>query len=166
MPTNTIAQLMLPELKSEAAMTRSLLAKVPQGQMDFSPGHGLHTIGWNASHLADIVGWVPGTLDEPGMDLADFDPAEAAAAVKAATPQSVLNSFDENLAKAVAALESADDAQMAEPWSMKMNGQTLWTMPKADVLRKWVFSHTAHHRGVLSTLLRLAGVEHTSVYEE
>ncbi|MGL4553307.1 MAG: DinB family protein [Gemmataceae bacterium] len=38
-------------------------------------------------------------------------------------------------------------------------------MKKGDCLRKWVFSHTAHHRGILSAYLRLAGVPHTSIYE-
>ena len=166
MPSNTIAQRMIPELRREAQMTRSLLAKIPPDRLDFTPGHGLHTVAWNASHLAEIAGWTPGVLGEPGMDLGDYDSAQAAEAVKSATVPGVLEKFDDNLAQSLASLESATDEQMAEPWSMKMNGQTLWTMPKGDVLRKWVFTHTAHHRGVLSTLLRLAGVEHGSIYEE
>ena len=166
MPSNTIAALMIPELKNEAEMTRKLLAKIPPDQLGFTPGHGLHTVGWNASHLAEIVGWVPGMVDVPGMDLGEYDAEAAAAAVREATVPGLLETFDANLAKSVAALESADDATMAGPWSMSMNGQVFWTMPKGDVIRKWVFTHTAHHRGVLSTLLRLAGVEHGSIYEE
>ena len=166
MPSNTIAQRMIPELQSEAEMTRKLIARIPASRLDFTPGHGLHTVGWNASHLAEIVGWVPGMVDVPGMDLGEYDAEAAATAVREATVPGLLETFDANLAKSVAALESADDATMAEPWSMSMNGQVFWTMPKGDVIRKWVFTHTAHHRGVLSALLRLAGVEHGSIYED
>lgn len=159
----TIAQLMIPELKAEAAMTRKLLARVPNDKLSFTPGHGVRTIAWNAAHLAEIVGWVEGTLNGDGLDLAEFegykptDPTDLAP---------VLKTFDENLAKSVKALEGVTDAKMAEPWTMR-HGQTVYfTIEKNECLRKWVFTHTAHHRGILSTLLRLAGVEHGSIYEE
>lgn len=159
----TIAQLMLPELKAEAAMTRKLIAKVPNDKLAFTPGHGLHTIAWNVAHLAEIVGWVPWTLDGDGLDLAQFegqkpvDPTDIAA---------VLKTFDENLAKSLTSLEGATDAKMAEPWTMRNGDVVYFTIEKGECLRKWVFTHTAHHRGILSTLLRLADVEHGSIYEE
>ena len=166
MPSNTVAQLMIPELQREAEMTRKLLAKIPPDKLDFTPGHGLHTVGWNASHLAEIAGWVPGVINVSGMDMNEYDAEAAATATREATVPGLLEKFDANLAKSVASLDSATDAQMGEPWMMSMNGQEVFTMPKGEVLLKWVFTHTAHHRAVLSTLLRLAGVEHGSIYEE
>ena len=76
----TIAQLMLPELKAEAAMTRKLIAKVPNDKLAFTPGHGLNTIGWNVAHLAEIVGWVPWTLDGDGWaeERVTIDPVKRA----------------------------------------------------------------------------------------
>jgi uncharacterized damage-inducible protein DinB len=47
-----------------------------------------------------------------------------------------------------------------------MGGQTLFTMKKGDCLRKWVFCHSAHHRGILSVYLRMAAVQFRSIYEE
>jgi uncharacterized damage-inducible protein DinB len=161
----TIAQLMIPELKREAEMTRRLLARVPGDRLDFSPGGGLHTIGWNASHLAEIVGWVPGIVNAPGLDLAHVDAEQAAAAAAKDLPL-LLKRFDQNLAASLAALDGVPDATMGEPWTMKMNGQELFTMNKGDCLRKWVFTHTAHHRGILSASLRLAGANAGSIYEE
>jgi len=55
---------------------------------------------------------------------------------------------------------------MNEPWSLKMGVQTLITMNKGDCIRKWVFSHLAHHRGILSIYIRVAGLQIPSVYEE
>lgn len=160
----TIAELMIPELRREAEMTRRLLARVPADKLDFSPGAGLHTVGWNASHLAEIVGWVPGILNEPGLDLAAIDAGPQTPS--AGDLGALLGKFDGNLAKSLAALEGASDAKMGEPWTMWMGPQEIFTMKKGDCLRKWVFTHTAHHRGILSASLRLAGVKFGSPYEE
>ena len=160
----TIAQLMIPELQREAAMTRSLLERVPADKLDWSPGGDLRTIGWNAGHLADIVGWVRGTLEHDELDFTD----ESAAAWMGPTDDlaAILKRFDAHLADSLAALEGVADDVMAEPWTMKMSGHPLFTMPKGDVLRKWVFTHQAHHRGILSTYLKMAGVKFSSIYEE
>jgi len=167
MHTMNIARRMKAELKSEAEMTRRLIARIPADKLRFSPGHGLHTIGWNASHLVSVLEWVPGILNGPGFDLADVDAELAAATLARETDlTALLTSFDENLTMSLAALEVASDAQMAEPWTMSMGAQVIFTMNKGDCLNKWVFVHTAHHRGILSVLLRLAGVEHGSIYEE
>jgi uncharacterized damage-inducible protein DinB len=162
-----ISELMLPELKREAAMTRRLLARVPAGKVDWKPADGLHTIGWNASHLTEIAGWVPMIVGAPGLDLADIDAEQQAASVAAGKDAALLlPRFDANLAKSVAALEGVGDATMDEPWTMKMGGQEIFTMKKGDCLRKWVFAHAAHHRGILSVYLKLAGVKIGSIYEE
>jgi len=167
MPVMNIAGHMKAELKSEAEMTRRLIARIPADKLRFSPGHGLHTIGWNASHLVSVLEWVPGILNAPGMDLAEVDAELVAATLARETDlTALLTSFDENLTMSLAALEVASDAQMDEPWTMSMGEQVLFTMNKGDCLNKWVFIHTGHHRGILSVLLRLAGVEHGSIYEE
>ena len=163
----TIAQHMKAELKSEAELTRGLIAHIPADKLGFSPGHGMHTIGWNASHLVEAVGWVPGILNSPGMDVAAVDAEQAAASLAISTDvAAMLRMFDENLANSLAALEVASDARMDETWTMSMGTQVLFTMKKGACLHKWVFTHTAHHRGILSTMLRLAGVQHSSIYEQ
>lgn len=158
-----ISELMLPELAGEMAATRKLLGRVPDAKLDWSPGDGLHTIGWNASHLVEIVGWVPGILRDPEWDIAPAGGAPAQPEAKSDVA-GLLELFDANVAAALAALDGVPDGVMAEPWSLKAGGHVLFTMPKGACLRKWVFSHTAHHRGILSTYLRLAGVPHDSVY--
>jgi uncharacterized damage-inducible protein DinB len=42
--------------------------------------------------------------------------------------------------------------------------QTVFTMPKAGVLRAFVFNHIVHHRGQLSVYLRLHDVPLPSIY--
>lgn len=161
-----ISELMIPDFTAEMAMTRKLLARVPDDKLAWKPAEGgLHSIGWNASHLTDIAGWVPGIIQASDLDIA----SEGAAA--SFTPEGtkvdvLLKKFDENLAKSLAAFRGVSDTVMSEPWSLKANGQVLFTMQKGDCLRKWVFGHTAHHRGILSAYLRMVGVEFSSIYEE
>ncbi len=155
---------MADELKREGAMTRRLLERMPDDRMAWSPAEGLHSVAWNAAHLADIAGWTKGILEQDGMDLANEAPTDEARA--SAGSAAVLAWFDGNLAASVAALEQTTDETLQQPWTMKMGGQELFTMKKVEVLSKWVVTHTAHHRGILSTYLKLAGVEFSSIYEE
>ncbi len=78
----------------------------------------------------------------------------------------LLKKFDENVQQSLAAFKAVPDSVMDEPWSLKMGGQTIFTMKKGDCLRKWIFGHTAHHRGILSAYLRMVGVPFSSIYEE
>lgn len=159
----TITQYLAQQLQAEAKMTRALLAVVPNDKLSFTPGHGLHTIAWNAAHLAEILSWVDGTLNQDGLDMASFDGPPPAEPTDIA---GVLKTFDAHLAQAIKVLEIASDAKLAEPWTMRHGDQVWFTIPKGDCLHKWVFTHTAHHRAVLSTQLRLAGVAHGSIYEQ
>jgi uncharacterized damage-inducible protein DinB len=160
-----ISELMAPELANEMAMTRKLLARVPADKLGWKPIESLHTIGWNAAHLVEIAGWVPGIVGESELDIAPVG-SEPFVTSEPTDTKPLLKTFDENLAKSLALLEGVPDSVMDEPWSLKMGGQILFTMKKGDCLRKWVFTHTAHHRGILSVYLRMAGVQIPSIYEE
>lgn len=160
-----ISELMIPEFAAEAKMTRNLLARIPNDKLNWKPHDALHTIGWNAAHLVEIAGWVTSTVTEDSIDLA---PVGAAPYV---TPEvkdvgQLLITFDENVAKSLATLKGVSDEVMAQPWSLKMSGHVIFTITKNQCLRKWVFSHTAHHRGILSVYLKMAGVEFSSIFEE
>ncbi len=156
---------MIPELAAEAVMTRRLLARLPAEKLNWQPNAELHTIGWNASHLVEILGWVPGIVGASEFDIAPPDGA-ATVTTEATDVAQLLAKFDEYLAAALASLQGVSDEVMAEPWSLKAGGHTIFTMLKGDCLRKWVFTHTAHHRGILSAYLRMAGVRCPSLYEE
>src|SRR5688572_12784895 len=95
-----ISELMAPDLTAEMAMTRKLIARVPDDILRWKPEEGLHTIGWNATHLANIAGWVPGIVGQSELDL-----AAAGESAEAADVRSLLATFDDNLAKSLAALE-------------------------------------------------------------
>jgi uncharacterized damage-inducible protein DinB len=76
----------------------------------------------------------------------------------------VLAAFDKSTAAARAALAGRSDAELMSMWTLKRNGTTLFSMPKAVVLRSFVLSHLIHHRGQLSVYLRLLDVPVPSIY--
>ncbi len=160
-----ISELMATELASEMELTRRLLARIPDEKLQWQPAKDLHTIGWNATHLVEIIGWVPGILSDSEFDIAP-ECGEPYVPPEVTHANEHLETFDVHSANALAALQGVPDAVMDEPWSLKMGGQTLFTMKKGDCLRKWVFCHSAHHRGILSVYLRMAGVQFPSIYEE
>lgn len=47
-----ISDLMIAELPGELAMTRKLLARIPDDKLDWKPQGELHTIAWNANRRA------------------------------------------------------------------------------------------------------------------
>ena len=57
----TIAESILPEFEREMAGTRKVLDRVAADKFDWKAHPKSNTIGWVASHLVEIVGWVEDT---------------------------------------------------------------------------------------------------------
>ena len=161
----TLAEIMLPEFDREMARTRKVLEAIPADKMDWSPGADLHTIGWNANHLADLVSWTNNVIEESEFDMAPPDACKPEAS-SLENPADILALFDKAVNKAREAIIGTPDSVMAEQWSLKMGGQVLFTILKGDCIRTWVLNHAVHHRAILSVYLRMAGVELVSVYDQ
>src|SRR3954465_1137635 len=64
------AETILPEFDREVANTRKVLERVPEDKLDWQAHSKSRTIGWNANHLAEILGWVEGWLKTRSWDFA------------------------------------------------------------------------------------------------
>jgi uncharacterized damage-inducible protein DinB len=150
---------LLPEFDHEMATTRRLLERVPEDALAWRPHPRSYTLGELAQHVATLPMWGHVTLAQSEIDLAG-DPRIPAATSR----QALLAGFDEQVARARAALTGRTDAELMAPWSLKRDGETLFTMPKATVWRSFVMNHLVHHRGQLSLYLRLRDVPVPSIY--
>lgn len=159
-----IAQMMLPEFDDEMGRTRLVLQAVPADKLKWKAGENVNDLGWNANHLADIVSWTPTILQQPEFDMSPPG-GEPFHNPTLTDPQQILNHFDRAVAEARHVLANSSDEVFAENWTMKMAGETLFTLPKGACFRTWVMNHSIHHRAILSVYLRLAGVELTPVYD-
>jgi len=159
----TIAESMLPEFDQEMANTRKTLERVPGDRMDWAPHERSMKAGALATHIANLPTWVGLTIAGDRFDVAPpgQEPPRAAPVASAAA---AVETFDANVAAARAALVAADDATLAGPWTLLAGGQTVFTLPRAAVLRSFVLNHLIHHRAQLTVYLRLCGVPVPALY--
>ena len=157
------AEQILPEFDQEMASTRKVLERIPDDKLAWKAHEKSNTIGWNASHLAEIPGWVEGTLSALEWDIAPVG-GEPYRTPNLTTRQEILDLFDKNVAAARMAIAAVRDEEMTKTWSLLMGGQTLLSMPRAAVVRSFVINHTIHHRAHLLVYLRLNDIPVPGMY--
>ena len=106
-----------------------------------------------AVHLAEIAGWPGFILNTPGLDFAatPYKPAEVASTAE------LLALFDKMVPAGRAALASATEAQMNDPWVMSMGEHIISKDSKYENFRH-AFGQMIHHRAQLGMYLRLLDV--------
>ena len=159
----TIAQTLLPEFDQEMSTTRNLLAVIPDAKAGFKPHPRSFSLGDLAAHVANLVSWVPGTLDATELDLNPPGGPGWKPHVFGSCAEN-LATFDEHVAIARAKIAKASDADLAVTWTLKNGGQKVFAMPRAACLRFFVMNHLIHHRGQLTVVLRLCDVPLPRVY--
>jgi uncharacterized damage-inducible protein DinB len=159
----SIAAVLLPEFDHEMSNTRKVLAVVPAADAAWRPHPKSSALGELAAHIALLPMWATKTLELRELDLGS--PANAPIArVPFTTVPTLLEQFDRNVREARAALAQASDAALGETWTLKNGGTTIFSLPRAVVMRGFVLSHMIHHRGQLTVYLRLRDVPLPSLY--
>jgi uncharacterized damage-inducible protein DinB len=158
-----IAETVLPQYDHECALTRKLLARVPETQAAFRPHPKSMSTGELAMHIAAIARWALPTLTKPEFDVAgperpSFSPAPFT------TTKDLLAQLDEATAKARAALEPRTDDEMRATWTLRAGTNVIFAHPRVGVFRGFIISHAIHHRGQLEVYLRMLGVPLPSLY--
>ena len=153
---------LLPEFDHEVASTRRLLARLPDGQLEWRPHPKSMTLGSLATHVSELGYWGQETLNSPAVDLETM--TRPAGYVPPATRTAILEVFEQKMAGARAALVGKTDAELMAPWTLRRGAQEFFTMPKASCWRTFVMNHLIHHRGQLTVYLRQLDVPLPSIY--
>ena len=149
----------LAEFEDECATTRKLIERIPDDALDWKPHEKSWSLQELATHVVNIPTWMETTLQSDGLDVAqEFPPPTTGGR------DVLLEQFDANVATARAQLADAEEATLGEDWSLRAGPQTMFTLPKAVVLRRFILSHLIHHRGQLSVYMRLRNVPLPSIY--
>jgi uncharacterized damage-inducible protein DinB len=157
------ADTLLPEFDQEMANARKVLERIPEDKLDWRAHPKSNTIGWNANHLAEIPGWVEGTLTMPYWDMAPPG-GERYQSPRLTKRQEILDLFDRNVAAARKAIQNVKDEDLARSWSLLEAGKPLFTMPRAAIIRSFVLNHLIHHRAILCVYLRLNNIPVPGMY--
>jgi len=153
----SISEQLLPEFDQEMAATRRVIERVPDDDPNWKP----HPKSFSIAHLAQLIAWMPGWLGQT-MTSTDLDLAEGTGYSNEST-EALLQLFDDNVRNAREAIANSSDADYAIPWSLKMKGNVLFTLPRGVVVRQHI-SHLSHHRGQMTVYLRLRDVPVPSIY--
>ena len=159
-----IAESMLPEFDHETATTRTLLERVPDASAEWKPHAKSMSLGYLASHIANIPRWASATLERTEFDV---NPPGGKSDLK--TPEfdsvaRVLERYDAGVSAAREVLRRTSDGDFMVQWTLKNAGRSMFSMPRASVFRSFVMNHAIHHRGQLSVYLRLLDVPLPSIY--
>jgi len=147
----------LKEFDLEMKSTRRLLERVPSDKATWKPHEKSFAIGHLAQLVSGMPGWITRTLREPHIDL------KSGPGYSFEKTETLLTTFDDNVAAARQALEEVTGPALDEPWSLKMGEQVLMTSPRGETTRQHL-NHLIHHRGQLTVYLRLVDVPLPSVY--
>jgi uncharacterized damage-inducible protein DinB len=150
----TMTDALVIEFEHEVETTRRLLERLPDDKLDWRPHEKSFTSRHLASHIVDCMRWTGSIVksDELDMNPATYQPFQAASV------DDLLQAFDDQAAYCKQALAGIGDAEMLQPWRLKLMGRVRFEKPKVAVLRDMTLSHLIHHRGQLTVYLRLMNV--------
>jgi uncharacterized damage-inducible protein DinB len=155
----TISEMLLPEFDQEMANTRKILERVPEDKVGYKPHEKSMALGRLASHTAELPSWVAFTIQKELLELQAGQQPYSAKSRK-----ELLEKFDENVTEARQQIAGATDEDLQKTWTMKFDGQTVLSMPRAAVLRSVIMNHMIHHRAQLGVYLRLNEIEIPGMY--
>lgn len=151
------------ELDHEAATTRRLLERMPEGKGDWKPHEKSMTLGRLCGHIAEMPGWGVTILRDEMFDMATAA-EQGFEAFVAGERAGLLERFDREVAQLRDAARGVSDERLQDPWTLRAGGEDVFTAPRAVALRTWVLNHVVHHRGQLAVYLRLLDVPVPSIY--
>lgn len=156
--SGTMREALLAELAREAATTRRVLERVPEDRLSWRPHPKSMSLGTLALHVAVIPDAISELAAEPVRQAPTFTPPEAT------SREQILSTLDQSLTSATARLSSWDDEFLNAQWEMVNGAETLFALPRIDLLRSVMLNHWYHHRGQLVVYLRLLDIPVPSVY--
>lgn len=157
MDNKTLVTHHLEEIKAENISTRKCLERIPASTYKFKPHERSMEMGYLALLVADIPLWVAMTITDSVIDLAIYKQFPLS------TTEALLAHYDENIRKAVEALDKITEDQINKEFELKKNGQLLYSSPKLKSIGETI-NHWVHHRGQLTVYMRLNEIAVPSIY--
>jgi uncharacterized damage-inducible protein DinB len=147
----------LNELEAETRATRSCLERIPETLYDWKPHEKSMNMGYLVLLVAEIPKWITYIIEASEIDLATFPHFQLKK-----TADLVIH-YDENIEGAKKALQKVSDKELSGNFSLKTNGQLIFTSPKKENVGS-TLNHWVHHRGQLTVYMRLNNIAVPSIY--
>lgn len=155
--SNTLVKTYLHELNNEYRATKACLERIPEHLFEYKPHPRSMALGYLALLVAEIPLWVHDMIVRGEIDLATFKHPETK------TTAGLVEYFEHNMEAARNSLDGLNDNDLERDFSLKSNGQVLYTSRKSvDV--GVTLNHWVHHRGQLTVYMRLNDIAVPSLY--
>jgi uncharacterized damage-inducible protein DinB len=151
------------QLEHEAATSRKVIERVPEGRNSWKPHRRSMELGYLAALVASIPGWVEVMINRRELNLSD--PENEVMKTKAVgTRAELCQMLAEGLAKSRKALEDTTEDHLTKMWRFRMNDQVVSEGPRYAMISDGAMTHLAHHRGQLTVYLRLLDAKVPAIY--
>jgi uncharacterized damage-inducible protein DinB len=151
------------QLDREAAASRKVLERVPEGQNGWKPHERSMELGYLAALVATMPGWVAFMLDRDELDL-DAPDGQTLRTRPMEKREDLLRALDESLQRSQEALRRTSEEHLTTPWSLTLQGRRVGGGPRYAEICNGALSHAAHHRGQLTVYLRLLEAKVPAIY--
>lgn len=152
-----IQEFLISQLQQEEALTEKFLKRIPEDKLGWKPHEKSMTIKQLANHLAEIPSWITGTMQAGEWDVAGYKAPDED------TVEAIVKTLKENTAAAKESLKKPDE-EFEHIWKMTKDGETLFEMPKFNVLQTMVMNQFPHHRAQLGVYFRLLDISVPATY--
>ncbi|RZJ64237.1 MAG: damage-inducible protein DinB [Flavobacterium sp.] len=153
----TLTTAFLEELKMETISTRKCLERIPESTFGFKPHPKSMEMGYLVQLVAAIPSWITHMIKDSEIDFATFPQP------KIETTSDIMTYFEANIKEAEETLRNTTDEDLEGDFSLKRNGEVLYTtQKKVDI--GTTLNHWVHHRGQLTVYMRLNDILVPSIY--
>jgi uncharacterized damage-inducible protein DinB len=156
----TMLDPMLNEFREEAAVTKRVLERVPEGKLSWKPHAKSMSLGQLAIHIATV----PGVLAK----ITQQDVFDASKGSFVPSPPRTVGGIHAALERSVCEVEQylqgMTEKTAQRNWRLMLGEKELLMKPRIGVLRSIMLNHWYHHRGQLSVYLRMLDVPVPAIY--
>ncbi|RYY31971.1 MAG: DinB family protein, partial [Sphingobacteriaceae bacterium] len=134
----TFAEGLARELELETRASRKCLEGISTDKFDWKPHETSLTFYYIALLVAEIPLWLHSIIKDPDIDFATYPHFEAK------NGDELVKHFEENVEKAKTALANVKNGDLDANFSLKNNGQVVYSASKRENLETTI-NHMVHH---------------------
>ena len=151
------------QLESEAATSRKVIERVPEGRNSWKPHAQCMELGELATLVASMPGWVEVMVNRRELHLSG--PASNMLRTKPVKTRAELcHLLADGLARSRKALEETTEDHLVGMWRVRVDGRVVSEGPRYAMISDTALTQLAHHRGQLTVYLRMLEEKLPSVY--